>query len=151
VNNYLSRLFPGGFYYKTFMWPRSFWESVYEPFIRNAAGLGDAARERDPDTYEQMHVHVDVLVVGGGVAGLAAAEAAAASGKRVILADENPVLGGVARHFRWHHRRQAARRMGCGRRSPVCEGWQRARADADHGGRSLPPQLPAGRRTGCRS
>jgi sarcosine oxidase subunit alpha len=96
VNNYLSRLFPGGFYYKTFMWPRSFWESVYEPFIRNAAGLGDAARERDPDTYEQMHVHVDVLVVGGGVAGLAAAEAAAASGKRVILADENPVLGGVA-------------------------------------------------------
>jgi sarcosine oxidase subunit alpha len=95
VNNYLSRLFPGGFYYKTFMWPRSFWESVYEPFIRNAAGLGDAARERDPDTYEQMHVHVDVLVVGGGVAGLAAAEAAAASGKRVILADENPVLGGV--------------------------------------------------------
>jgi sarcosine oxidase subunit alpha len=96
VNNYMSRLFPGGFYYKTFMWPRSFWESVYEPFIRNAAGLGDAAREHDPDTYEQMHVHVDVLVVGGGVAGIAAAEAAAASGKRVILADENPVLGGVA-------------------------------------------------------
>jgi sarcosine oxidase subunit alpha len=96
VNNYLSRLFPGGFYYKTFMWPRSFWESVYEPVIRNAAGLGEAAREHDPDTYEQMHVHVDVLVVGGGVTGLAAAEAAAASGKQVLLADENAVLGGVA-------------------------------------------------------
>ncbi len=96
INNYLSRLFPGGFYYKTFMWPRSFWETVYEPFIRKAAGLGEAARDRDPDTYEQMHVHVDVLVVGGGGAGIAAAEAAAASGARVLLADENPVLGGVA-------------------------------------------------------
>ncbi len=96
VNNYMSRLFPGGFYYKTFMWPRSFWETVYEPFIRKAAGLGEAARDRDPDTYEQMHVHVDVLVVGAGVAGIAAAEAAAASGARVLLADENPVLGGVA-------------------------------------------------------
>ncbi len=96
INNKMSRLFPGGFYYKTFMWPRSFWESVYEPFIRNAAGLGNAAREADPDTYEQMHVHVDVLVVGGGVTGIAAAQAAAASGKRVMLADENPVLGGLA-------------------------------------------------------
>jgi len=96
INNKLSRFLPGGFYYKTFMWPRSFWESVYEPFIRNAAGLGEAPREQDPDTYEQMHVHVDVLVAGGGVAGVAAAYAAAASGKRVMLADENPVLGGMA-------------------------------------------------------
>ena len=69
---------------------------MYEPFIRNAAGLGAAPREHDPDSYEQMHVHVDVLVVGGGVAGIAAAHAASASGKRVMLADENPVLGGVA-------------------------------------------------------
>ena len=96
INNKMSRFLPGGFYYKTFMWPRSFWESIYEPFIRNAAGLGEAPKEADPDTYEQMHVHADVLVVGGGVAGIAAAHAAAASGKRVILADENPVLGGVA-------------------------------------------------------
>ncbi len=96
INNQFSRFLPGGFYYKTFMWPRSFWEKVYEPFIRNAAGLGEAAGEHDPDTYEQMHVHVDVLVVGGGVSGIAAAHAAAASGKRVMLADENPVLGGVA-------------------------------------------------------
>ncbi|MGE0213975.1 MAG: sarcosine oxidase subunit alpha family protein [Parvibaculaceae bacterium] len=96
LNNRLSRLFPGGFYYKTFMWPRAFWKSLYEPVIRRAAGLGHAPTDRDPDTYEQVHVHCDVLVVGGGVAGLAAAEAAAASGARVILADENPRFGGLS-------------------------------------------------------
>jgi len=96
INNRLSRFFPGGFYYKTFMWPKSFWKHVYEPFIRHAAGLGKAPQGRDPDTYEHIHVHCDVLVVGAGVAGLAAAEAAAASGKRVIVADENPVFGGLA-------------------------------------------------------
>ncbi|WP_374330270.1 sarcosine oxidase subunit alpha family protein, partial [Aestuariivirga sp.] len=96
INNSLSRFFPGGFYYKTFMWPQSFWKHVYEPFIRRAAGLGKAPEGRDPDTYEQIHVHCDVLVIGGGVAGLAAAEAAAANGAKVILADENPRLGGLA-------------------------------------------------------
>jgi sarcosine oxidase subunit alpha len=95
-NNALSRFFPGGFYYKTFMWPQKFWKSVYEPAIRRAAGLGKAPDGRDPDRYEQIHVHCDVLVVGGGVAGLAAAEAAAATGARVIIADENPRLGGLA-------------------------------------------------------
>ena len=96
INNKFSRLFPGGFYYKTFMWPKSFWKHVYEPFIRRAAGLGKAPEGRDPDTYEQIHVHCDVLVVGAGVAGLAAAEAAAAAGARVIIADENPRFGGLA-------------------------------------------------------
>lgn len=96
INNRLSRFFPGGFYYKTFMWPASFWKHVYEPFIRRAAGLGKAPDGRDPDHYEQIHVHCDVLVIGGGVAGLAAAEAAAANGARVIIADENPRLGGLA-------------------------------------------------------
>ena len=72
------------------MWPQSFWKHVYEPFIRRAAGLGKAPEGRDPDTYEQIHVHCDVLVIGGGVAGLAAAEAAAATGAKVIIADENP-------------------------------------------------------------
>ena len=80
INNEFSRFLPGGFYYKTFMWPQSFWKHVYEPFIRRAAGLGKAPEGRDPDTYEQVHVHCDVLVIGGGVAGLAAAEAAAANG-----------------------------------------------------------------------
>lgn len=96
INNKFSRLLPGGFYYKTFMWPKAFWKHVYEPFIRRAAGLGSAPEGRDPDTYESIHVHCDVLVIGGGVAGLAAAEAAVASGARVIIADENPRLGGLA-------------------------------------------------------
>ncbi len=96
INNTLSRFFPGGFYYKTFMWPQKFWMSVYEPFIRRAAGLGKAPDGCDPDTYEHIHAHCDVLVVGGGVAGLAAAEAAAASGARVIICDENPQFGGWA-------------------------------------------------------
>ena len=96
LNNKLSRFFPGGFYYKTFMWPRSFWKHVYEPVIRYAAGLGKAPEDRDPDTYEHMHIHADVVVVGGGTAGLTAAEAAAAGGVRVLLIDENPVLGGIA-------------------------------------------------------
>jgi sarcosine oxidase, subunit alpha len=96
LNNVLSRFIPGGFYYKTFMWPKSFWKHVYEPLIRKAAGLGKAPTGRDPDSYEHMHVHADVLVVGGGIAGLTAASAAAASGVKVLLIDENPVLGGIA-------------------------------------------------------
>ncbi len=95
INNSVSRLIPAGFYYKTFMWPGKLWPT-YEHFIRRAAGLGTAPQERDPDTYEQFHVDCDVLVVGGGVAGLAAARAAAATGVRVILADESPRLGGMA-------------------------------------------------------
>ena len=96
INGKFSRILPGGFYYKTFMWPQSFWKHVYEPMIRRAAGLGVAPQGRDPDAYEHIHVHCDVLVVGAGVAGLAAAEAAAASGAKVILADENPRVGGLA-------------------------------------------------------
>ncbi len=96
INNAVSRFLPGGFYYKTFMWPASFWKHVYEPFIRRAAGLGRAPEGRDPDTYENIHVHCDVLVIGAGVAGLAAAEAAAATGAKVIIADENPRFGGLA-------------------------------------------------------
>ncbi len=96
MNGLASRLFPAGFYYKTFMWPKAFWEKVYEPVIRNAAGLGKAPEGRDPHFYEQLHVSCDVLVIGAGVAGLAAAEAAAARGARVILADENARFGGSA-------------------------------------------------------
>ncbi|MDE2385875.1 MAG: sarcosine oxidase subunit alpha family protein [Alphaproteobacteria bacterium] len=96
INNKLSRFFPGGFYYKTFMWPKAFWKHVYEPVIRKAAGLGKAATGRDPDNYEHMHIHADVLVAGGGLAGILAAEAAAKAGAKVVLMDENPVLGGIA-------------------------------------------------------
>ena len=94
VNNALSRLFPAGFYYKTFMWPASMWMR-YEAVIRSAAGLGRAPEQPDPDVYDKMHAHCDVLVAGAGPAGLAAALAAGRSGARVILADEQPEPGGA--------------------------------------------------------
>lgn len=94
VNGLLSPVFSAGFYYKTFMWPASFWEKLYEPMIRRAAGLGSAAMEGDPDTYDKANAFCDVLVVGSGAAGLMAALAAARSGARVILADESFTLGG---------------------------------------------------------
>ncbi|MGF3026621.1 sarcosine oxidase subunit alpha family protein [Methylobacterium aquaticum] len=98
VNDLLSPVFVAGFYYKTFMWPRKFWDKVYEPFIRAAAGLGKAPSVPDPDRYANRHAHCDVLVVGAGPAGLSAALAAARTGKRVILADEGPEPGGALLH-----------------------------------------------------
>ncbi|MBC7311583.1 MAG: FAD-dependent oxidoreductase, partial [Rhizobium sp.] len=95
INDFFSPFFAAGFYYKTFMWPKSFWHSVYEPFIRRAAGLGVAPKEEDPDHYSSRYAHCDVLVVGGGAAGLAAALAAAETGAEVILCDEQPELGGA--------------------------------------------------------
>ena len=83
-----------GFYYKTFMWPARFWEKLYEPMIRRAAGLGRAAGEPDPDHYEKASAFCDVLVIGAGPAGLAAALAAGRSGARVVLCDEDFELGG---------------------------------------------------------
>jgi len=94
VNAMASRLFPAGFYYKTFMWPPKLW-LTYEHWIRRAAGLGKAPTGPDPDRYEQMHAHCDVLVVGGGPAGLSAALVAGRTGARVILVDEQPELGGA--------------------------------------------------------
>ena len=88
-----ARFMPAGFYYKTFMWPKSFWMK-YEHFIRKASGLGTCPTEPDPDHYDRMNAHCDVLVVGGGPAGLAAAWAAGRVGARVILADEQCEFGG---------------------------------------------------------
>ena len=94
VNQLLSPFLVAGFYYKTFMWPKSFWEKFYEPLIRRAAGLGRATYEVDPDRYEKGYAHCDVLVIGAGPTGLMAALCAARAGARVIIADEGAVLGG---------------------------------------------------------
>ena len=94
LNSLASAMFVAGFYYKTFMWPKSFWEKIYEPIIRKAAGLGSASKEADPDKYEKAYAHCDLLIVGSGPTGLMAALTAARSGGRVILADESSALGG---------------------------------------------------------
>jgi sarcosine oxidase, subunit alpha len=94
VNDLISPFIPAGFYYKTFMWPAGAWKSLYEPRIRAAAGLGAAPTQSDPDRYTGRFAHCDVLVVGAGPAGLAAARSAAAAGGRVILCDEQHEAGG---------------------------------------------------------
>ncbi|HKO67980.1 MAG TPA: 2Fe-2S iron-sulfur cluster-binding protein, partial [Burkholderiaceae bacterium] len=95
INNAISRLIPAGFYYKTFMWPPTpKWWLKYEHAIRQAAGMGRAASEADPDHYEHRYAHCDVLVIGGGITGLASASAAAQAGARVIVCDESAFWGG---------------------------------------------------------
>jgi sarcosine oxidase subunit alpha len=94
INGLLSPIFAAGFYYKTFMWPASFWERVYEPLIRRAAGLGRASGLPDPDCYEKQTAFADLLIIGAGPAGLAAALQAASTGARVILAEQDFALGG---------------------------------------------------------
>jgi heterotetrameric sarcosine oxidase alpha subunit len=95
LNNMVSPILTAGFYYKTFMWPPSFWEKVYEPLIRRAAGLGKASAEPDPDTYDKAHAFCDVLIVGAGPAGLSAALVASqARNARVILVEDDWLLGG---------------------------------------------------------
>ena len=94
INNRLSRLLPAGFYYKTFMWPRSAWMR-YEHQIRRAAGLGHAPSLPDTDHYDKRHAHCDVFIAGGGPAGLIAALGAARAGARVLLVDEQAQLGGT--------------------------------------------------------
>jgi sarcosine oxidase subunit alpha len=94
LNGVLKPIFAAGFYYKTFMWPASFWEKIYEPIIRRAAGLGRAGLLEDPDSYERVSAHCDVLVIGGGPAGLMAARAAGGSGAKVIVCEDDRRLGG---------------------------------------------------------
>lgn len=94
INQWFSCLIPAGFYYKTFMWPRSGW-MLYERFIRRAAGMGVASRQSDPSRYERNHLFCDVLVVGAGPAGLSAALAAGRGGAQVLLMESEPLLGGA--------------------------------------------------------
>jgi len=94
VNDFLSPFLSAGFYYKTFMWPKAFWEKVYEPIIRKSAGLGRASMATDPDHYDKGFLHCDLLVIGAGPSGLAAALAAGRAGLRVILCEEDFQLGG---------------------------------------------------------
>jgi sarcosine oxidase subunit alpha len=97
IANALSPLLPAGFYYKTFKWPPTprAWMR-YEHYIRRAAGMGRAADAPDPDRYEHQFAHCDVLVIGGGSAGLAAARRAAEAGARVIVCQQSPHFGGAA-------------------------------------------------------
>ena len=92
INNFLKVFLPAGFYYKTFMWPKSFWYKVYEPFIRKAAGLGVASIKHDKERYEHKYEYCDLLIAGSGPSGLASAYAAAKNGARVILAEDKPDL-----------------------------------------------------------
>ena len=94
INSLFAPVLGAGFYYKTFMWPAAFWEKLYEPMIRRAAGLGSVSGVSDPDHYEHANAACDVLVIGSGPAGLTAALAAGRSGARVILCDEDFAFGG---------------------------------------------------------
>ena len=129
VNALASSIFVAGFYYKTFMWPKSFWEKIYEPIIRRAAGLGRASHEPDPDEYEKAYAHCDLLVIGSGPTGLMAALAAAAAAPRVILADE----GSRARRLAAHRdaRRSTATAAGRSWASDAGRARRPAQCDAD--------------------
>jgi sarcosine oxidase subunit alpha len=94
VTDLLSPFLGAGFYYKTFMWPKAFWEKIYEPIIRSSAGLGSLSKLEDPDKYDKGFLHCDLLVSGAGPSGLTAALAAGRAGARVIIADEDFLLGG---------------------------------------------------------
>ncbi len=87
-------LFSAGFYYKIFIQPRFAWKYIYEPFIRFSAGLGNPPRHKDGDKYEQFYVHVDVLIIGGGISGLETAKLLADTGEEILLLEQLSYLGG---------------------------------------------------------
>ncbi len=94
INDLLSPFLSAGFYYKTFMWPKAFWEKLYEPVIRRAAGLGSLSMAANSDIYEKAYAFCDVLVIGSGPAGIMAAMTAAKAGADVILCEEDFLFGG---------------------------------------------------------
>ncbi|MEZ7812807.1 MAG: sarcosine oxidase subunit alpha family protein [Paracoccaceae bacterium] len=102
ITDLLHPFLAAGFYYKTFMWPATFWEKIYEPIIRRAAGLGSLSKLEDPDFYDKGFLHCDLLVIGAGPAGLSAALTAGRAGARVILADEDFLMGGRLNSETYH-------------------------------------------------
>ena len=94
ITDYLSPFLSAGFYYKTFMWPKSFWEKIYEPIIRSSAGLGSLSGKTDPDIYDKGFLHCDILIIGAGPSGIAAALETGRSKLNVILADDDFLMGG---------------------------------------------------------
>ena len=94
INSKLARFLPAGFYYKMFIHPRPLWKHVYEPFIRRSAGLGKAPKMRDGDTYEHFYAFYDLVIIGGGIAGLMAAKAAASSGAQILIMEQSAHWGG---------------------------------------------------------
>ena len=94
INNFISPFIPAGFYYKTFMWPKSFWKNLYEPLIRMTAGLGKSPTKPDPEIYDHKYVHCDVLIIGAGISGILSAKLSAKNNLNTILIDDKNTLGG---------------------------------------------------------
>ena len=163
ANELFASLLPTGFYYKTFMWPPAAWKRLYEPVIRRAAGFGRAPGKPDRDRYSQVYAHCDVLIVGAGPAGLAAALTAAASGRRVIICDEQAEFGGslLVERSAEIDGQDASEWVASAIADP--RGGRQCRADAAHHGVRLvsrttcwvfanaSPIIPACRTIGCRA
>ena len=94
INDLLKNFIGAGFYYKTFMWPQKFWEKLYEPVIRRAAGLGKLSMEADPSQYDKGYLHSEFLIVGSGISGLVSALLLAETGSEILLIEEDFILGG---------------------------------------------------------
>ena len=96
ISNLLSKIFPAGFYYKTFIKPRFAWKHIFEPTIRSAAGLGKAPKEHDLSSYDYFYAHLDVVIVGGGISGLVTAKNLASLGLKILLVEQKHFFGGYA-------------------------------------------------------
>ena len=94
INDLFKSFIGAGFYYKTFMWPQKFWEKLYEPVIRRAAGLGKLSMEADPSHYDKGYLHSEFLIVGSGISGLLSALLLAETGSEILLIEEDFILGG---------------------------------------------------------
>ena len=139
VNDLFWPFLGAGFYYKTFMWPRGFWERFYEPLIRRAAGLGALSGAHDGDRYEKAFAFCDVLVIGAGPTGLMAAMTAARAGADVILAEEDSLPGGRLNAETHELDGDAGRRLGRRHGGRVARDAERARDGAHHRHRGLRP------------